>query len=169
MCSSDLTDNTYFTAEEYHVQVDCPIMKTSCVMGTPYVRGNYTYYPTVLYAAGNACLYNTYAYPDIDGYIFTQSINQTFRAGSSAGTKGLTINTGVKLTVTVPADAAFGLYFQWNNFNTTEVEPVGKTEDYDGWSHKEGTKKATYQISKDNGNYTWRLSDDAHEIGRAHV
>ena len=155
-------DNTYFTAEEYHVQVDCPIMKTSCVMGAPYVRGNYAYYPTVLYAAGNACLYNTYAYPDIDGYIFTQAINQTFRAGSSAGTKGLTINTGVKLTVTVPADAAFGLYFQWNNFNTTEVEPLGVTEGDDGWRISGGTKSADYFISKSSGNYTWRLSQPGH-------
>ena len=160
--NSRKTDNTYFTAEEYHVQVDCPIMKTSCVMGTPYVRGNYAYYPTVLYAAGNACLYNTYAYPDIDGYIFTQSINQTFRAGSSAGTKGLTINTGVKLTVTVPADAAFGLYFQWNNFNTTEVEPMGVTESDDGWRISGGTKSADYFISKSSGNYTWRLSQPGH-------
>ncbi len=156
------TDNTYFTAEEYHVQVDCPIMKTSCVMGAPYVRGNYAYYPTVLYAAGNACLYNTYAYPDIDGYIFTQAINQTFRAGSSAGTKGLTINTGVKLTVTVPADAAFGLYFQWNNFNTTEVEPLGVTEGDDGWRISGDTKSADYFISKSSGNYTWRLSQPGH-------
>ena len=160
--NSRKTDNTYFTAEEYHVQVDCPIMKTSCVMGTPYVRGNYAYYPTVLYAAGNACLYNTYAYPDIDGYIFTQSINQTFRAGSSAGTKGLTINTGVKLTVTVPADAAFGLYFQWNNFNTTEVEPMGVTESDDGWRISGATKSADYLISKSSGNYTWRLSQPGH-------
>ena len=160
--SSRKTDNTYFTAEEYHVQVDCPIMKTSCVMGTPYVRGNYTYYPTVLYAAGNACLYNTYAYPDIDGYIFTQSINQTFRAGSSADTKKLTINTGVKLTVTVPADAAFGLYFQWNNFNTTEVEPMGVTESDDGWRISGDTKSADYFISKSSGNYTWRLSQPGH-------
>ena len=160
--SSRKTDNTYFTAEEYHVQVDCPIMKTSCVMGTPYVRGNYTYYPTVLYAAGNACLYNTYAYPDIDGYIFTQSINQTFRAGSGAGTKNLTINTGVKLTVTVPADAAFGLYFQWNNFNTTEVEPMGVTESDDGWRISGDTKSADYFISKSSSNYTWRLSQPGH-------
>lgn len=160
--SSRKTDNTYFTAEEYHVQVDCPIMKTSCVMGTPYVRGNYTYYPTVLYAAGNACLYNTYAYPDIDGYIFTQSINQTFRAGSGAGTKNLTINTGVKLTVTVPADAAFGLYFQWNNFNTTEMEPMGVTESDNGWRISGDTKSADYFISKSNGNYTWRLSQPGH-------
>lgn len=161
--SSKKADNkSYFTAKDYHVRVDCPIMKTSCVMGDPYVKGNYTYYPTMLYAGGNACLYNSYAYPDIDGYIFTQAINQTFQASYFAGTKNLTINTAVELTVTVPEKADFGLYFQWNNFNTTEVEPMDKTEDYDGWFHSDGTKKATYQISKGNSNYTWRLSDDTH-------
>ena len=155
--SSKKTDGTYFTADEYHVEVVCPIMKTSCVMGTPYGKGNYTYYPTVLYAAGNACLYNLYAYPDIEGYMFTQTINQTFRAGYSANTKNLTLNTAVTLTVTVPESADFGLYFQWNNFNTTKVEPLGT------WTVNEnGTKTASYQISKTNGNYTWRMSDSTH-------
>lgn len=155
--SSKKTDGTYFTADEYHVEVVCPIMKTSCVMGTPYGKGNYTYYPTVLYAAGNACLYNLYAYPDIEGYMFTQAINQTFRAGYSASTKALTINTAVTLTVTVPESADFGLYFQWNNFNTTKVEPASQ------WTvNGDGTKTASYKISKGNGNYTWRMSDSAH-------
>ncbi len=161
--SSKKTDNTYFTADEYHVKVDCPIMKTSCVMGDPYIKGNYTYYPTMLYAAGNACLYNVYAYPDIDGYIFTQAINQTYRAGYSAGTKSLTINTAIELTVTVPADSVFGLYFQWNNFNTTEIAPLFGDEEApiaDRWKiNDDGTKTATYEISKGNGNYTWRLTD----------
>lgn len=157
--NSKKADNTYFTAEEYHVRVTCPIMKCDAAMGDPYIKDNYTYYPTILYAAGNACLYNTYAYPDIEGYIFTQNINQTFTASYRAATaKVLTINTGITLDVTVPADATFGLYFQWNNFNTTEVEP--ETE----WTASEDgkTKTAQYFISKSNGNYTWRLSDDTH-------
>ena len=155
--NSKKTDNTYFTADEYHVKLDCPIMGTTTAMGTPYTKSSYAYYPTVLYAAGNACLYNAYAYPDIDGYMFTQAINQTFRAGYSAGTKSLTINTAIVLTVTVPQNAAFGLYFQWNNFNTTEVEPDGS------WKlNDDGTMYAQYTISKGNGNYTWRLSDDTH-------
>ena len=155
--TSKKTDNTYFTADEYHVKLDCPIMGTTAAMGDAYIKGNYAYYPTVLYAAGNACLYNAYAYPDIDGYIFTQTINQTFRAGYSAGTKSLSINTAIVLTVTVPQGATFGLYFQWNNFNTTEVEPDGSWKD-----NEDGTKYAQYTISKGNGNYTWRLSDDTH-------
>ena len=157
--NSKKADNTYFTAEEYHVRVTCPIMKCDAAMGDPYIKDNYTYYPTMLYAAGNACLYNTYAYPDIEGYIFTQNINQTFTASYRAATaKVLTINTRIELTVTVPTDATFGLYFQWNNFNTTEVEPT--TE----WTTSEDgkTKTAQYFISKSNGNYTWRLSDDTH-------
>ena len=156
---SKKADNTYFTAEEYHVRVTCPIMKCDAAMGDPYIKDNYTYYPTMLYAAGNACLYNTYAYPDIEGYIFTQNINLTFTASYRAATaKVLTINTRIELTVTVPADATFGLYFQWNNFNTTEVEPETEwTTSADG-----KTKTAQYFISKSNGNYTWRLSDDTH-------
>lgn len=154
--SSKKTDNTYFTADEYHVRLDCPIMGTTAVMGTPYTKGNYAYYPTVLYAGGNACLYNAYAYPDIDGYIFSQSINQTFRASYSDAKKNLTINTELTLTATVPQNAAFGLYFQWNNFNTTEVEHTAWKDNGDG------TKSAEYKISKSNGNYTWRLSDDTH-------
>ena len=157
--NSKKADNTYFTAEEYHVRVTCPIMKCDAAMGDPYIKDNYTYYPTMLYAAGNACLYNTYAYPDIEGYIFTQNINQTFTASYRAATaKVLTINTRIELTVTAPADATFGLYFQWNNFNTTEVEPETEwTTSADG-----KTKTAQYFISKSNGNYTWRLSDDTH-------
>lgn len=160
--SKKADNKSYFTAGEYYIKLVCPIMGGNVTIGTPYTSGSYAYYPVMLYAAGNACLYNSYAYPTIDGYIFTQAINQTFQASNSAGTKPMTINTAVELTVTVPEEADFGLYFQWNNFNTTEVEPMDKTEDYDGWFHSDGTKKATYQISKSNSNYTWRLSDDTH-------
>ena len=160
--NSKKTDNTYFTADEYHVRVSCPIMECDAAMGDvhTYTRygTDYDAYPTVLYAAGNACLYNLYAYPDIEGYIFTQTINQTYRASYSAGSKNLTINTGLTLDVTVPADATFGLYFQWNNFNTTEMEPETEwTISADG-----KTKTAQYFISKSSGSYTWRLSDDTH-------
>lgn len=168
--SSQKTDKTYFTADEYHVRVSCPIMECDAAMGDvhTYTRygTDYDAYPTVLYAAGNACLYNLYAYPDIEGYIFTQTINQTYRASYSAGSKNLTINTGIMLDVTVPSDATFGLYFQWNNFNTTEVAPVCADESIpyaNRWTdNKDGTKTAQYFISKSNSNYTWRLSDDTH-------
>ena len=155
--TSRKTDNTYFGADDYHVTLTCPLMGGDAAMGTSYKSGNYTYYPTVLYAAGNACLYNIYAYPDIDGYIFSQSINQTFAAGYTVMNKSVQINASIELTVTVPKDATFGLYFQYNNFNTKEVEAEGE------WTVNEnGTKTATYKISKSNSNYTWRLSDDTH-------
>ena len=164
--SSRKLDNTYFSADEYHVRVDCPIMKCSTAMGEAYTKSGYAYYPTMLYAAGNACLYNYYVYPDIDGYIFTQSINQTFQANYRPATKNGAINTGLELKVTVPQDARFGLYFQWNNFNTTEIMPQYGDENAafeDRWTmNEDGTKSAVYFISKSNGNYTWRLSDDKH-------
>ena len=164
--SSKKLDNTYFAEGEYHVKVDCPIMKTTCTMGDAYRKGNYTYFPTMLYAAGNACLYNSYGYPDLDGYIFTQNINQTFQPSYRAGTKTVSINKAVELTVTVPANDTFGLYFQWNNFNTTEVAPDWGDADApyaDRWKDNgDGTKTATYFISERNGNYTWRLSGEDH-------
>lgn len=151
------TDNTYFTADEYHVGLQCPIMGSEATFGKAYKSGNYAYYPTVLYAAGNACLYNSYAYPDIDGYIFSQSINNTFMVGYTHQTKSLTINTAISLTVTVPKEADFGLYFQWNNFNTTEVDADGEWKE-----NEDGTKTVSYTISKGSGNYTWRMSDESH-------
>mgnify|MGYP002516258708 CR=1 FL=1 len=157
--SSKKVDNkSYFAAEEYYVKLVCPIMGGNVTMGTPYTSGSYAYYPVMLYAAGNACLYNAYAYPTIEGYIFTQTINQTYRASYSASTKRLSIDIELTLAVTVPSDAVFNLYFQWNNFNTTAVETVG------GWTEdsESGTKTAQFHISKGNGNYTWRLSDSAH-------
>ena len=159
---SQKTDKSYFTAEEYHVEVVCPIMKTTCAMGDPYVNGSYAYYPTVLYAGGNACLYNAYAYPNIEGYAFNMSNNLTFNAGSSADSRKLTISTTVTLTVTVPADATFGLYFQKNNFNTIEVEPDGGAEARWTVDETANTKTATYSVSKGSGNYTWRMSDSTH-------
>ena len=157
--NSKKADNkSYFTADEYYIKLVCPIMGGNVTMGTPYISGSYAYYPVMLYAAGNACLYNSYAYPTIDGYIFTQAINQTFRASNSTGSKSMTISIKLTLTVTVPSEAVFDLFFQWNNFNTTAVETVG------GWTtdSESGTKTAQFHISKSNGNYTWRLSDDKH-------
>lgn len=150
-------DGTYFAADDYYIRVDCPLMGTSAEMGEPYMNGNYASYPTVLYAAGNACLYNTYAYPKVEGYIFTQAINQTYPPSYSAGTKTFKFDPAITLTVTVPQNATFGLYFQWNNFNTTEVEPGTTWKD-----NGDGTKSAEYFIPKGNSSYTWRLSDSTH-------
>ena len=77
--NSKKTDNTYFTAGTNTTSNwTAQLWARPLQWRTPYTKSSYAYYPTVLYAAGNACLYNAYAYPDIDGYMFTQAINQTF-------------------------------------------------------------------------------------------
>ena len=85
------------------MRVSCPIMQCDAVMGTPYVESGKTYYPTLFYAGGNACLFNVYYNPtDTETYIFSQQINQTLTAGNSVNTKSGKIDSVVKLTVTVP-------------------------------------------------------------------
>ena len=157
--SNKMIGGSYFGAEDYTARVTCPIMQCDATMGTPYVSGNYTYYPTLFYAGGNACLFNTYVYPtDTDNYIFNQAINGTLTAGYDVETKRLQISQIVELTVTVPERADFGLYFQFNNFNTSQQKPIVD------WSYKgDGTKTAVYAVSKQNGNYTWRLTDTEEE------
>ena len=157
---------TYFAANEYHVTVDCPIMKCQTQMGEAYQSGVYAVYPTMLYAGGNACLYNYYLYADIDGYGFSQNINATFQPGYEADQRTGSIDTVNQLTVTVPENTTFGLYFQWNNFNSSEVAPEWPNPDVpneDRWqSNGDGTKTARYFVSSSNGSYTWRLRDDTH-------
>lgn len=155
--TSKKIDNTSFTVDDYYIEVTMPIMGGMVHSGTPYVSGSTTRYPFMMYAAGNASLYNIYAYPtDTDNYIFSQSINQTTAAGNTAQTKTIAIGTAITLTATAPADADFGLYFQYNNFNTKEVEPTGE------WVINGDTKTASFKMTKGSSNYTWRLSDDTH-------
>ena len=156
--STKKVDNTYFTADDYYAEMIMPVTGSMIHSGDPYVSSNfsgtYTYFPFMSYAAGNASLYNYYLYPyDTDTYIFNQAINQTTAAGYTVVTKSATMNVALKLTVHVPADAEFGLYFQYNNFNTKEMTPESSAVNEDG------TKTLTYKVSKSNGNYTWRLTD----------
>ena len=104
-------------------------MKCQTQMGEAYQNGVYAVYPTMLYAGGNACLYNYYLYADIDGYGFSQNINATFQPGYEADQRTGSIDTVNQLTVTVPQNTTFGLYFQWNNFNSSEVAPEGPDAD----------------------------------------
>lgn len=153
--TSKKVDSTYFAAEDYYVEMIMPITGSMIHAGDPYVSGNYTYYPFLSWAAGNGSLYNIYAYPrDTDNYIFNQSINNTTSAGYTVVTKSLTIGTAIELKVTVPESGEFGLYFQYNNFNTKEVEPAGEAV-----VNGDGTKTITYKVTKSNSNYTWRLTD----------
>ena len=154
--SSRMADGkSYFGEKDFTVRVSCPIMQCDAVMGTPYTESGKAYYPTLFYAGGNACLFNVYYNPtDTETYIFSQQINQTLTAGNSVNTKSGKIESVVKLTVTVPKTADFGLYFQYNNFYTAQQKTLVDWKD-----NGDNTKTAVYAVSKDNGNYTWRMSD----------
>ena len=78
--------------------------------GKPYPSGNYTYYPFMMYAAGNAALWNAYVEPTAttaDSFIFTQSINNTTAAGYTVVTKNLSLSQAITMTATVPDYADF--------------------------------------------------------------
>ena len=153
--TSKKADGSSFTKDDFTVRVSCPIMQCDAVMGTPYMERGNTYYPTLFYAGGNACLFNVYYNPtDTEAYMFSQQINQTLRAGNSVSTKSGKIESVVKLTVTVPKTADFGLYFQYNNFYTAQQKTLVDWKD-----NGDNTKTAVYAVSKSNGNYTWRMTD----------
>ena len=153
--TSKKVDGSSFTKDDFTVRVSCPIMQCDAVMGTPYMESGKTYYPTLFYAGGNACLFNVYYNPtDTETYIFSQQINQTLTAGNSVSTKSYKIDSVVKLTVTVPKTADFGLYFQYNNFYTAQQKTLVDWKD-----NGDNTKTAVYAVSKSNGNYTWRMTD----------
>lgn len=154
--SSRMADGkSYFGEKDFTVRVSCPIMQCDAVMGTPYMENGKAYYPTLFYAGGNACLFNVYYNPtDTETYIFSQQINQTLTAGNSVNTKSGKIDSVVKLTVTVPKTADFGLYFQYNNFYTAQQKTLVDWKD-----NGDNTTTAVYAVSKSNGNYTWRMTD----------
>lgn len=153
--TSKKVDGSSFTKDDFTVRVSCPIMQCDAVMGTPYTESGKAYYPALFYAGGNACLFNVYYNPtDTETYIFSQQINQTLTAGNSVNTKSGKIDSVVKLTVTVPKTADFGLYFQYNNFYTAQQKTLVDWKD-----NGDNTKTAVYAVSKSNGNYTWRMTD----------
>lgn len=160
--TSRKTDNTYFTASDYTARISMPSMGGDVQHGTPYTSGNYTYYPFMLYSAGNAALWNAYVEPNgtcAEDYIFTQAINNTTAAGYTVVTKNLALSQAINLTVTVPAYADFNLFFQYNNFNTQIIEPKTGSASGDANASADATRTLTYKISKSNSNYTWRLKD----------
>lgn len=160
--TSKKNSTDYFTAEDYTARVAMPIMGGDVQHGTPYPSGNYTYYPFMLYSAGNAALWNAYVEPIgtcAEDYIFTQAINNTTAAGYTVVTKRLALSQAINLTVTVPAYADFNLFFQHNNFNTQIIEPKTGSTSGDANASADTTRTLTYKISKSNSNYTWRLKD----------
>ena len=162
--TSKKNSSDYFTADDYTARVVMPIMGGDVQHGTPYTPtgSNYTYYPFMMYAAGNAALWNAYVDPIgtcAEDYIFTQAINNTTAAGYTVVTKSLALSQAINLTVTVPAYADFNLFFQHNNFNTQIIEPKTGSTSGDASASADATRTLTYKISKSNSNYTWRLKD----------
>ena len=153
--TSKKIDNTNFTADDYYAEMIMPVTGSMIHAGDHYGSSGRAYYPFMSYAAGNASLYNIYAYPyDTENYIFTQTINNTTSKGYTVETRVMSINTAITLSAVVPAEANFDLYFQFNNFNTRVVAPVGEAV-----VNEDGTKTITYKVSKGSSNYTWRLTD----------
>ena len=151
--------NEYFTADDYYAEMIMPVTGSMIHAGTPYgytrYSSTYTAYPFLSFEAGNGSLYNIYAHPrNTEKYMFNQANNNTTAATYNVTTKNITIAEAMELKATVPADAEFGLYFQYNNFNTKLVTPIGEP-----MVNGDGTKTITYRISKNNSNYTWRLTD----------
>ena len=73
--TSKKNSSDYFTADDYTARVVMPSMGGDVQHGTPYPSGNYTYYPFMLYSAGNAALWNAYVEPIgtcAEDYIFTR-------------------------------------------------------------------------------------------------
>lgn len=160
--TSKKNSSDYFTADDYTARVVMPSMGGDVQHGTPYPSGNYTYYPFMLYSAGNAALWNAYVEPIgtcAEDYIFTQAINNTTAAGYTVVTKNLALSQAINLTVTVPAYADFNLFFQYNNFNTQIIEPKTGSTKGDANASADATRTLIYKISKSNSNYTWRLKD----------
>lgn len=151
----------YFDAASYYVKVVCPIMGCTPQSGTPYVSGSYTYYPYMLYAGGNSCLYNYYVFPKED-YVFDEGYdnwsfgfggNQTIVTGNTVnGARNISLSAAVELTMIAPQGADVGIYYQWNNFNTEEWACESSVD------NGNGTVSHIYKISKSNGNWTWRAS-----------
>ena len=153
---SKKVDKTYFGVDDYTVEMIMPVTGSMIHAGTPYTYDtNYTAFPFLSWEAGNASLYNIYAYPtDTEHYAFNQMINRTTNKTFNVTTQRISISSAVVLTVNAPTDAEFGLYFQYNNFNTKPVEPFETPVNAEN-----GLTTYRYRVSKSNSNYTWRLTD----------
>ena len=156
--SSKFNDG-FLTASDYTAKVICPIMGCNATPGTAYTSGNYAYYPFMLYAGGNSCLYNFYVNATGDMAEIASSgfsINRTVPTGYTALSQNVTMSARKVVTVEVPAGAEFGLYHQWNNFNTERWKPASEETTSNG-----GTKY-TFDVFV-GSNWTWRLTDTTGE------
>ena len=157
-------DGTGFGADDFEVELNCPVMNSTAEMGASFEKDGHTYYPTMVFAQSRGCLYGIYVGATMPGYNSSVSAGEYFEIQPEAQLKLETLETASQVTYTVPSDATFNLYRQMNNFNTRVVEPIIDWKD-----NGDGTKSATYEIKRQTSNsmagtdlYTWRLSDATH-------
>lgn len=157
-------DGTGFGADDFEVELNCPVMNSTAEMGASFEKDGHTYYPTMAFAQSRGCLYGIYVGATMPGYNSSVSAGEFFEAEPDAQLELEKLDTAARVTYTVPSDATFNLYRQMNNFNTRVVEPIIDWKD-----NGDGTKSATYEIKRQTSNsmagtdlYTWRLSDATH-------
>ena len=157
-------DGTGFGADDFEVELNCPVMNSTAEMGASFEKDGHTYYPTMVFAQSRGCLYGIYVGATMPGYNSSVSAGEFFAAEPDAQLELEKLDTAAQVTYTVPSDATFNLYRQMNNFNTRVVEPIIDWKD-----NGDGTKSATYEIKRQTSNsmagtdlYTWRLSDATH-------
>ena len=157
-------DGSSFGADDFKVELNCPVMNSTAELGASFEKDGHTYYPTMVFAQSRGCLYGIYVGATMPGYNSSVSAGEYFEIQPEAQLKLETLETSSQVTYTVPSDATFNLYRQMNNFNTRVVEPIIDWKD-----NGDGTKSATYEIKRQTSNsmagtdlYTWRLSDATH-------
>lgn len=157
-------DGTGFGADDFEVELNCPVMNSTAEMGASFEKDGHTYYPTMVFAQSRGCLYGIYVGATKPGYNSSVSAGEFFEAEPAAQLELAKLDTAAQVTYTVPSDATFNLYRQMNNFNTRVVEPIIDWKD-----NGDGTKSAIYEIKRQTSNsmagtdlYTWRLSDATH-------
>ena len=162
--NSTKADGSSFGADDFKVELNCPVMNSTAELGASFEKDGHTYYPTMVFAQSRGCLYGIYVGATMPGYNSSVSAGEYFEIQPEAQLKLETLETASQVTYTVPSDATFNLYRQMNNFNTRVVEPIIDWKD-----NGDGTKSATYEIKRQTSNsmagtdlYTWRLSDATH-------
>lgn len=157
-------DGTGFGADDFEVELNCPVMNSTAEMGASFEKDGHTYYPTMVFAQSRGCLYGIYVGATKPGYNSSVSAGEFFEAEPAAQLELAKLDTAAQVTYTVPSDATFNLYRQMNNFNTRVVEPIIDWKD-----NGDGTKSTIYEIKRQTSNsmagtdlYTWRLSDATH-------
>ena len=159
--NSKYDGTNYLTENQYTTQVVCPYYNCIATPGTPIVKNNITYYPYMLIAQGNACLYNYFSNPNDDvaddyDLMYGYGINKTVNKGYSVDTWNAAVAKRITSEITVPDEAKAQVFFQMNNFNDREIES------YKQKTNSDGTVTWSFYVPKSNGNYSYRVSKDGY-------